>query len=193
MRLFIAIQFSDNILKTLQAAQNNLRNSGVSGNYTKRENLHLTLAFIGDYPDPDRVLEIMDTVPFDPFRISLSGFGTFRGIFWAGIRENNELKPYVKRLRHALADNDIPFDRKRFSPHITLMRKPVWQHALPEVTIPEQKMTVRHVSLMRSDRGKYAAFAASASFFCLQASISLLIASISSTTSSAVRGFTFSR
>jgi len=28
------------------------------------------------------------------------------------------------------------------------------QHALPEVTIPEQKMTVRHVSLMRSDRGK---------------------------------------
>ena len=154
MRLFIAIQFSDDLLNTLQTAQNDLRNCGVRGNYTKKENLHLTLAFIGDYPDPDQVLDIMETVSFEPFSIRLSGFGTFRGIFWAGIHENTALKTYVRRLRHALAENAIPFDKKRFSPHITLVRKPVWQHTPPEIVIPKQKMTVRSISLMRSDRGK---------------------------------------
>jgi len=64
------------------------------------------------------------------------------------------LKTYVRRLRHALSENAIPFDKKRFSPHITLVRKPVWQHTPPEIVIPEQKMTVRSISLMRSDRGK---------------------------------------
>ena len=96
----------------------------------------------------------METVPFEPFSIKISGFGSFRGIFWAGIHEHTALKTYVKRLRHALAENNIPFDRKRFSPHITLVRKTVWQHSLPEITISEQKMTVRSISLIRSDRGK---------------------------------------
>lgn len=154
MRLFIAIQFSDDVRHALTDVQNRLRNNGVSGNYTKKENLHLTLAFIGDYPNPDFVLDVMDTVPFEPFPLTVSGFGTFHGILWAGISENEALKKYVKRLRRVLAENNIPFDRKNFSPHITLVRKPVWHHSLPDITMPEKQMLVERISLMRSDRGK---------------------------------------
>ena len=60
MRLFIAIQFNEQMLDALTKLQNDLRAMGVTGNYTKRENLHLTLAFIGEYGRPGDVLDAME-------------------------------------------------------------------------------------------------------------------------------------
>ncbi len=62
---------------------------------------------------------------------------------------------YVKRLRKTLSDHGIPFDRKRFNPHITLVRKAVCNKGLPAVSIHKKEMLVERVSLMRSDRGKH--------------------------------------
>ena len=67
MRLFIAIQPDRQMKDALRAVQNELRRRGVEGNYTRAENLHLTLAFIGEYPDPDAVLEAMGKLKFEPF------------------------------------------------------------------------------------------------------------------------------
>ena len=55
MRLFIALNFNDTIVDTLTDLQDELRSCGATGNYTPRANLHLTLAFIGDYGNPDEV------------------------------------------------------------------------------------------------------------------------------------------
>ena len=156
MRLFIAIQLSDGIRNSLSAVQSYLRDHGVKGNYTKLENLHLTLAFIGEYSDPDLVLEAMRSVSFTPFPMRIEGFGSFGELFWCGIGENDSLLSYVKRLRRALAGNGIPFDRKKFSPHITLIRKAEYDRSkgFPVVVIPDVSMQVTDVSLMRSDRTK---------------------------------------
>jgi 2'-5' RNA ligase len=43
-----------------------------------RENMHLTLAFIGDYDDPDLVRSVIDSIEIRPFDIRLSGVGAFR-------------------------------------------------------------------------------------------------------------------
>lgn len=153
MRLFIAIQLNDNIKDALTAVQSTLRANHVGGNYTRIENLHLTLAFIGEYGDPDRVLEVMRTVPFEPLAIRLEGFGSFGDLYWCGLAQQEQLTAYVKRLRRALAEADIPFDRKRFSPHITLLRRASFDR-MPGVTVPEAAMTAERVSLMRSERGK---------------------------------------
>ena len=156
MRLFIAIQLSDSIRNSLSAVQTYLRDHGVRGNYTKIENLHLTLAFIGEYSDPDFVLDVMRSVPFAPFPMRIEGFGSFGDLYWCGIGENDDLLTYVKRLRRALAGNGIPFDRKKFSPHITLIRKAEFdrRRGFPGVTVPDMSMRVTGVSLMRSDRTK---------------------------------------
>ena len=156
MRLFIAIQLSDGIRNSLSAVQTYLRDHGVRGNYTKIENLHLTLAFIGEYPDPDSVLEVIRSVPFAPFPMRIEGFGSFGDLYWCGIGENDVLLSYVKRLRRALAGNGIPFDRKKFSPHITLIRKAEYDRRgdFPGAAIPDVSMQVSGVSLMRSDRTK---------------------------------------
>ena len=53
MRLFIAIQFEEKILDAITDFQDDLKAQGVTGNYTLRENLHITLAFIGEYGNPD--------------------------------------------------------------------------------------------------------------------------------------------
>ena len=156
MRLFIAIRLSDEIKSGLAEIQSFLRNGGVSGNFTKLENLHLTLAFIGEYADPEGVLDAMRGVSFEPFRIRLDGFGSFGDLYWCGIEEQDALSAYVKRLRRALAENGIPFDRKKFSPHITLIRRASFDknRGFPGVTVPDAAMEALSVSLMRSDRTK---------------------------------------
>lgn len=83
----------------------------------------MTLAFIGDYGNPDEVLDVMGQVEFRPIEMSLDGVGSFGELFWAGLAANPQLVGYVKRLRRTLFEQGIPFDRKQFSPHITLIRK----------------------------------------------------------------------
>ena len=151
MRLFVAIQLSDGIRNSLSAVQTYLRDHGVRGNYTKIENLHLTLAFIGEYSDPDFVLEVIRSVPFAPFPMRIEGFGSFGDLYWCGIGGNDDLLIYVKRLRRALAENGIPFDRTKFSPHITLIRRAEYDRDFPGITIPDVSMRVTGASLMRSD------------------------------------------
>ena len=153
MRLFIAIQLDGNIKDALTAVQKTLRVNRVGGNYTKIENLHLTLAFIGEHSEPDRVLEVIRSVPFEPIPIQLQGFGSFGDLYWCGLARADELTAYVRRLRRALAEADIPFDRKRFSPHITLLRRAAFER-MPGVTVPEASMTAERISLMRSERGE---------------------------------------
>ena len=154
MRLFLAVNFNEEILAALEETQSLLEKRGLRGRYAPPENLHLTLAFIGEYPDPDRVLEVMDTVDFAPFPLALEGFGRFGDLWWAGLAPSEPLNALVRRLRRALAEAGIPFDRKRFSPHITLARKGVFDGKPPAAEVPKAEMTVKRFSLMRSDRGK---------------------------------------
>ena len=152
MRLFLAIKLSKPMKDALINAQNELYERGVRGSFTSEENLHLTLAFIGEYPAPEPVLEALAEVSFAPFALCLEGMGRFGDLWWAGVRPSPPLTALARRIRHALAEGGIPFDRKRFSPHITLLRKA--RGEMPGAEIGEAAMTVETVSLMRSDRGK---------------------------------------
>ena len=151
MRLFIAINLDDNIRNALAEMQDSMRRQGVRGNYTKIENLHLTLAFIGEYSDLDALNDALASVPLEPFRLALRGYGSFGNLYWAGLEDSDKLYAYIKRLRRALADRGIPSDRK-YSPHITLVRKA--SACPPRLRVPSVSMEVRRVSLMRSERGK---------------------------------------
>ena len=152
MRLFIAIRLSDAMKDALTAAQDEMYAHGVRGNFTTRENMHLTLAFIGEYPDKEQVMDALSSVSFSSFSIALKGMGCFRDLWWTGMEESAPLTAVVRRIRRALAENDIPFDKKRFSPHITLIRKATG--TMPGIQIDTVSMPVKSILLMRSDRGK---------------------------------------
>ena len=153
MRLFIAINLSSAMKGSLIRMQDALYDRGVRGNYTSEENLHLTLAFIGEYPDAEPVLDALSSVTFRPFELRLEGMGRFGDLWWAGMRDSAGLTAVVRRIRRALAENNIPFDKKRFSPHITLIRKASGE--MPGTAPEPVSMTVNSISLMRSDRGRH--------------------------------------
>ena len=48
MRLFIAINFNDYIKNELCSVMENLKKYTLRGRFTSRENLHLTIVFIGE-------------------------------------------------------------------------------------------------------------------------------------------------
>ena len=152
MRLFIAVKLSDAMKDSLIRMQNTLYDRGVRGNYTSEENLHLTLAFIGEYPDAETVLDALSSVSFRPFELRLEGLGRFGDLWWAGMKDSAALTAVVRRIRRALAENDIPFDKKKFSPHITLIRRAAGE--MPGAAPEPVSMQVNAISLMRSDRGR---------------------------------------
>ena len=156
MRLFISLNFDEETTEALVELQESLRDSGIGGNYTKPENLHLTLAFIGEYGNPDDVLDVIESVPFRPVTVSFDGIQLFREMYLLRIDKNPGLESYVRRLRRALAENDIPYDKKNFIPHITLIRKVSFRREVSDTQelVRIKKTELSRVSLMRSERGK---------------------------------------
>ena len=158
MRLFVAIPLSEEMRDELSAFQNTMRGFGLKGNYTVPENLHLTLAFIGEYDDFNEVKEVLESVSFNPFKMKLDGLGHFKSIVWAGVKPEKKVRKLAYDVRNALHTAGIHFDTKSFSAHITLLRKPKNRKSrIPEEVfelVPETEMTVDHFSLFSSTRGK---------------------------------------
>ena len=155
MRLFAGLRPPDAFRSALSLLQDRLRAAGVTGQYLDPSNLHMTLAFIGEWPED--VTEVLPAVE-DPFPLVLSHIGFFpeAKVLWAGVEKSAALERLAGRVRHSLADSGIPFDPKRFNPHITLARKPSVPAGVivSEIEIPRAVMTVEEVCLYRSDRGK---------------------------------------
>ena len=156
MRLFIAILLDEAAKEYLSSVQDQFRESIVRGSYTPEENLHLTLAFIGEYPDSDKVMDALESVWDGPFEITFSGVGRFDDLWWIGIQDNEALSQLVKRVQHSLSEAGIPYDKKRFKPHITLLRRADFSKGRPEQIVTEARtMKVSGIFLMRSSQGKH--------------------------------------
>ena len=151
MRLFVAILLSEEMKKALVACMHDLKKQGVEGTYVPAQNLHLTLAFIGEYDHPARVKEVLERVPMPPLRLSLSDPGNFGSLLWAGVKGNQKLKTYVKDLRAALKAAEIPFADDAFVPHITLVRKASCRKPY-QPHLPKAEMTAKGAVLMRSEQ-----------------------------------------
>ena len=149
MRLFIAVQLSPEMQAELLRLQWEFRNRGGSGIPTLPENLHLTLAFIGELEDPGRVTSALSGLRFSSFEISLSAPGSFGNLLWAGVARNPALEALVLCIRERLSKHGIPCDTRPFLPHITLIKKSQSPETLP---MPHPvSMTVSRISLMRSE------------------------------------------
>ncbi len=155
MRLFIAVPLDAGAKRRAAEAQDALRRQQVRGSWTAAENLHITLAFLGECPDPDRVLEVLEGISFRPFPVCMDRIGCFGDLWWTGFAPCRELDALAGKVRRALAEGGIPFDRKRFRAHVTILRRAQFpKGGAPSADLEPREMTVSGFSLMRSDRGK---------------------------------------
>ena len=148
MRLFIAIRLSEEMNKSIAGTLHGLKQQGIRGNYVPLQNLHLTLAFIGETDDPGTVKEAMKNISWKPFKLSFSEMGTFGDLLWVGMKGNQGLSAAAKSVREALEAAGIDYDRKKFTPHVTIVRKAAgnWK----QVPAPKGEMMVKKISLMKT-------------------------------------------
>ena len=150
MRLFAAVQLSDELKRAVTGTLHEMKTAGVKGNYMPTQNLHLTLAYIGEIKDSAAVVEALQKVSFKPFRLSISEMGTFEDILWVGMKGNQGLNGLAKDVRAALDNAGIAYQKDKFIPHITIIRKAAgrWQ----QVSAPKGEMMVKKFSLMKSEQ-----------------------------------------
>ena len=152
MRAFIAIHLSEEMIRELLKAQEELRAFDKNANYTRRENLHLTLAFIGETERIEDIVSIMEKAVGAPFDLAVSNSGTFGGdLWWAGVVNTPPLAALARRIRRGLTENGFDIDKKEFVPHITIARQVRNAHGA-KLNIKECSMTVSEISLMKSER-----------------------------------------
>jgi len=154
LRLFIAVNFGAETLANLIALREELRSRSRSGSFSRDENLHLTLAFIGEVnpAKADKIKTIIDTIAFAPFDATIDRLGTFsRGtLWWAGLREDKPLMDLQREVEHKLALCGFEQDGRKFNPHITLGRE-VATDTKPWRINPFGE-TVTGIDLMKSER-----------------------------------------
>ena len=153
MRLFVGLEPTPEFRAALTELQTRLQEAGVEGRYLSPLNLHMTLAFIGEWPE--NMTEALPRIP-EPFTVTLSHLGIFTGakVLWAGVRPSEELNDLAAKVRKELDAAEIPYDRQSFNPHITLVRKPILPsgQALTDIHVAPASMTVKDVCLYQSVR-----------------------------------------
>lgn len=151
MRLFIAIHFSSEIKSVLLSAVDELKGQTVSGNFTSPENLHLTLAFIGESDNISAIRGAIDRCAAAPFEMAVSGSGRFGSIYWVGIEHNPKLKALAESLQDELRRSGFDIENREFKPHITLGRQ-VEASSPVSLNVKRTSMTISRISLMKSER-----------------------------------------
>lgn len=151
MRLFVAIDLPAELKDALASVITSLKAQGARANFTRRENMHLTLAFIGETPRASEAIAALEGVKALPFRVGPEGSGCFGDLLWVGVRRDPDLQRLAEKVRDALRGAGIRIDPKPFKPHITLARR-LDCAGKPEVEVPRVTAPVGEFVLMRSDR-----------------------------------------
>ena len=125
-RLFIAIPLPSEVREELAACAEPIRAIG----WTRPEQIHLTLRFIGDV-QPEAAVAIesgLAGIRVEPFILSLAGAGVFppRGdprVIWIGVGENPaRLFQLRQQIDDSLLARGVEVDLRTFHPHVTLAR-----------------------------------------------------------------------
>ena len=124
-RLFIAIDLSDAAKESISLIQNGLR----SARWIARENLHLTLRFIGEVSDleAEDIHSALCKVRSLPFVLKLGGAGVFSsGIrprsVWIGVQDRLPIISLKSDIDRALGSAGLGPDGRKYIPHVTVAK-----------------------------------------------------------------------
>jgi 2'-5' RNA ligase len=127
VRLFFALWPEPPVQQAFfKAGQRLSRHCG--GHRTRRENIHLTLAFLGAVAPErvQRVIAVADQIQCSAFAIEFDRLGWWQQnqVAWAAPSDTpRPLLELYKALQLALVQEGFKFDERRFLPHVTLLRK----------------------------------------------------------------------
>ncbi len=152
MRTFLAIDLPDPVRAALVQVQDALKPEANAVSWTRRENLHLTLRFLGNVDVPMHVAltaTLEDTLrEAQPPLLTVAGLGAFPSmarprVLYAGITCLSGALDSLQRLAENAAQHaGLPPEASPFHPHLTLgrvryhARNKALTHALHHTAIP---------------------------------------------------------
>ena len=124
MRLFVALSVPDSAAQGLFLLQ-----AGIPGaRWQTREQLHLTLRFIGevDGRDANDIDDALSAISSPRFTLALKGVGEFGGkkphAVWAGVDDAQAVTRLNRKVEAALQLIGTKADERKFTLHVTLAR-----------------------------------------------------------------------
>ena len=124
IRTFVALPLPEEVVRSLTAAQAGLP----SGRAVPPENMHITIAFLGENPGPvvEDVHLALDAIRVPAFELSIAGVGLFGGdrpkVLYAGVTAQPLLTRLHDKVEQAARSAGLKLARERYSPHVTLAR-----------------------------------------------------------------------
>ena len=132
MRLFIAIELSEEIRNSLAQIQSHLKYAGADVKWVGKDNIHLTLKFLGEVTaeKAEKIKSILDEIAKQtkPFEISTKDIGVFPKIefprvIWVGLDKGaNESKALAEKIDVALSKIGFQKETRTFTSHLTIGR-----------------------------------------------------------------------
>ncbi len=160
LRLFLALDCPGEIKSALAESAALLARSCLRGSFTRPENHHLTLAFLGQVPR-SRVSELaglMDGCAAAPFSLTIGHLGRFKGrdgdLIWRQADGGEALLRLQAELERRLRAQGFAPEDRAYRPHLTLARRAVLAadielRALSE-QMPPLRFTAGEISLLSS-------------------------------------------
>lgn len=134
LRLFIALAIPEAVKAELEQAQTDLRRvlPGPNVRWTRREQFHLTLKFLGDV-EAARVEALGEALRgacqgFAPLRLRAAGVGGFPDlcyprVLWTGVRDETDQLPRLQAAVDVVSRDFTSAEKEeRFTGHVTLAR-----------------------------------------------------------------------
>ena len=168
MRLFFALPVPGEAKEALRGPLDAAKKASADGvGFTRVEQLHFTLAFLGEQRDADEALAAGETLRQSPqFEVALAGVGAFPNtarprVLWLGVSSGAaELISLAERLQVELRSRGFSLDDRHFRPHLTVGRvRPRGErgakHALAALPPAEfARWTAHEACLMQSVLGR---------------------------------------
>lgn len=160
-RLFVAINFCEDTKKKLCDGINYLRSNSRTLSPSHKNNLHLTLAFIGETSKIRTATAALDSIDASAFELETGGFGQFKGrggsiCFVKAYDREHRLISLAEAVRTELLSKGFEIDTKPFKPHITLCREFIPSEAFNEdelvSIVGHSRELITKISLMKSER-----------------------------------------
>lgn len=124
-RLFIAVDIPDKIKNKISKCYCGIEKV----KWMKKENLHITLEFLGDTGIDEyyRIIDVLNSISFNSFNLSLKDMGTFskRGkisTVWLGLNDNTHLIELNNIIKKRLNRSGLNIKTGHYRPHITIAR-----------------------------------------------------------------------
>ena len=167
LRVFIAINFDNEIKDYIYKYQNIIKTGTKRGNFTNYENFHITLQFLGDVEksDIDNICDAIynSAIRNKQFNLNINNVGTFdkngSSILWLGIEKNNNIDKLYNTISKFLLKEGFSTKKRLLKPHITIAREVEFYSNIKNINfkfpIENKSFIVNKITLMQSIRNDY--------------------------------------